>query len=510
VGCRGLLDQKRPILRCYFEDTSFELQEAAQAKPALMSVPCRSRYHEDCFKLSRPFVSRLAQEKGLCLPTGFAAVIPAFICECCTVRAVLKRELTAHSRDRGLMLLERMRILDTAHNWAPGTINQYRGKLTVIRKFEQTFHCQVLRQPRLTRPPAAGSIPLMWAQQHYSLQTRKWTRSTAEVVQDGDRVCFNTVRGIRSAASLYNTWMSMLENPGQVIREKDSARPLQVEGCIPTDGLDYTMMTTGMSRRLGTGAKPAVALLGHHIKWINDYLNKAYHQAPNFETRYETVLAGLCNLLSWLAWLRGGETFGVKWSDFTVLCPGDGEKQNLAATIGAIQIRLLEQTKTCRSSVADVAVAFCTGSGLNLGTWLLRAREMRVPGEQIGDTTNWRTDDRLIFRKLNGQVWDSGYYRNNYLLPLLQLQRIAGDPYLQSYDGSAGRTLAEAFYSMHSYRIGARSHVSSKRPGCTRRATLDEINEHGRWRHRRSSESMAEQYRQWTLAERLAITLLCM
>jgi hypothetical protein len=496
-------------LQCHFSLRPFPLSPAT-GEPT-MSIPCRTRYHVGCFRLTKPFLSRLSAEKGLSLPKGFEEMVPTFICECCTVRAVLQRELNHHHKDTILMMLERMRIIDMAHNWAPGTINTYKGKLNMIKRFENTFGCQILRQPTLVRPPSNESIPLMWTQQHYSLQQRKWKRSTALITPEEDRVSFTTVRALRSAAALYHTWLHMVEKPGQLIREKDTQRPMQVEGCSPTDGLDYSLMTTGMSRRLGESSTPSIALLGRHVQWMNAYFEKLYKNATDPRRRQEIALAALCNCIAWLAWLRGGETFGLCWKDATLLLPGKGEQQNLESRIGAVKLRLLEQTKTCRSSVADVALAFCSGSGIPLGKWFLRARYGSLtPGQPLDAPDLWTTDARPIFCHPNGKAWDSNYYRTTYLLPLLQMQRLEGDPYLQFYDGSPGRTLAEAFYSMHSYRIGARSHVSQKREGCKRKATADEVNEHGRWEHRRSSENMAEQYRQWELAERLALTLLCM
>jgi hypothetical protein len=497
------------ILRCHFATTPFEL---TGAQPPKMSVPCQSRYHVDCFRLTIPFHSRLADEGGLFLPPGIASILPIFICECCTVRAVLGRELTWHPRHRALMLLERMRVLDMVHQWAPGTITQYKSKIMMIRTFETNFCCPVLRSPMgLRGPPAGDHIPLMWTQQFYSMQRRQWSRSTA-LGHDNERVAYGTVRTMRSAASLYHTWLSMVEQPGRSIREHGSSRPIQVDGCIPTDTLEYSMMSTGMSRRLGENSTPAMPLLARQISWMDDYLDGQYRKALALhpELARELAMAGCCNLLAWLAWLRGGETFGVTWADLMVIKPGDGATQDLPAHVGAILIKLLQQTKTCRSSVADVAVAFCTSSGLSLGKWLTRIRASVSHTGIADDPAEWAADTRTIFCHPDGRPWDSTYYRQTFLLPLLQLQRLDGDPYLQSYDGSPGHTLAEAFYSMHCYRRGARTHVSHKHPGCIRRATIEEINEHGRWRRRRASESMAEQYRQWPLRERLAITLLCM
>jgi hypothetical protein len=481
-----------------------------------MSIPCRTRYHESCFRLTKPFLTRLAKEQGLGIPTGFGEMIPAFICECCTVRAVLRRELHPSHRDTILLMLERMRIIDMAHNWAHGTITTYRSKIKMIRRFETTFGCQILQTPNLTRPPANEAIPLMWVQQHYSLQSKTWTRSTNVMDPDEDRVSFATLRGLRSAASLYGTWHSMLEHPGNVIRERDSKRPILTLGAIPTDGIEYALMATGMGRRLGIASTPSVALTAAQVHWINRYLERAYQRARKDPARRrEIILAALCNCAAWLAWLRGGEVFGLNWKDVCVRIPNrsiDHTKRfDLVGAMGSVKLRLLEQTKTCQSSVADVALAFCSGSGLPIGSWILRARqELSHPGTNWANTAAWEQDERPLFQHPNGTRWTSTYYRQNYLLPLLQAQRLEGDPALQAYDGSAGKTLAEAFYSMHSYRSGGRSHVSQRREGCKRMATLTEINEHGRWRHRRSSETMSEQYRQWDLAERLAITLLCM
>jgi hypothetical protein len=79
------------------------------------------------------------------------------------------------------------------------------------------------------------------------------------------------------------------------------------------------------------------------------------------------------------------------------------------------------------------------------------------------------------------------------------------------YDGSKpGNSLADVFYSMHSYRRGARSHVAVKRAGCIRKARPEEVNEHGRWRRVRSNLPMAILYLASSLRDRVAITRYCM
>jgi hypothetical protein len=512
AGCEVGFVKGDVILRCHFAHKPFMLKGAAGGVPGpRMCVPCQTRYHVNCFRLTKPFLSRLADEGGLRMPPSIASILPVFICECCTVRAFLGKELTWHPRERALMMLERMRILDMVHQWAPGTIDQYKGKIRLIRQFEQTFQCKVLREPELAAPICIEAVPLMWAQQFYSLQQRKWHRGTAVLTPDEDRVSYGTVRTMRSAASLYHTWLTMVEHPGQVVREHGSQRPIQVDGCIPTDGLEYSLMSAGMSRRLGESATPAVALLDRHIRSIDSYLDNAYTAAMTVGNQLlagELARAGGCNLTAWLAWLQGGETFGIRWNNLTAVLPGDGASQDLPPEVGAILVQLLLQTKTCRSSQADIAIAFCTGSGLNLGKWLLRIRQSTPQAGMAQE--DWATDSRFVFNHDDGRPWDSAYFRHNYLIPLLHAQRLNGDPYLREYDGSPGKSLAEVFYSMHSYRRGARSHVSQRRPLCVRKATPEEVNEHGRWRRQRQSEPMAEQYRQWGLADRLAVTLLCM
>ena len=156
--------------------------------------------------------------------------------------------------------------------------------------------------------------------------------------------------------------------------------------------------------------------------------------------------------MAWLAWLREGETFGIRWADLFATLPGDGESQGLPAAGGALLVKLLQQTKTNRSSVADVALAFCTGSGLNLGQWLLRIRKHTLRAPISDNPTEWATDTRYLFCHSSGLSWDSTYFRQTYLIPLLQAQRLEGDPYLREYDGSPGKKMAEAFYFMHCYR----------------------------------------------------------
>ena len=78
---------------------------------------------------------------------------PNFICEACTVRAVLLRELTGHD-DWKLLCFERMRILDMAHYWASGTLAAYGSKLRILATFESHFdNLSIFRPTPLAPPP---------------------------------------------------------------------------------------------------------------------------------------------------------------------------------------------------------------------------------------------------------------------------------------------------------------------------------------------------------------------
>jgi hypothetical protein len=84
-----------------------------------------------------------------------------------------------------------------------------------------------------------------------------------------------------------------------------------------------------------------------------------------------------------------------------------------------------------------------------------------------------------------------------------------GDPLLHQFMGNAPG-LEQAYWSMHAYRRGGRSEVSKEQRLTKRGATLNEVNEHGRWSTKWKNESMAMRYLEWKLPDRLLITLECM
>jgi hypothetical protein len=85
VGCRRGHSPTQAILRCAFADSGFELADGRQARP------CKSSYHPLCIRDGLLFSSRRNKSAGLVFPD--ISIWPTFVCEACTVHAVLGREL---------------------------------------------------------------------------------------------------------------------------------------------------------------------------------------------------------------------------------------------------------------------------------------------------------------------------------------------------------------------------------------------------------------------------------
>jgi hypothetical protein len=107
------------------------------------AIPCHTDYHLHCIRARPPFRTRLRNGAGLTMPP--IRNLPNFICEACTVRAMLDRKLQDHSFDHTLLLLERIRLIDMCHNWSLGTHSHYQGKHRILHDFESPFGVRVLR-----------------------------------------------------------------------------------------------------------------------------------------------------------------------------------------------------------------------------------------------------------------------------------------------------------------------------------------------------------------------------
>ena len=200
AGCLGVIRQSSAHLRCHFHSRTFPLGSRT-------AFPCGTAYHVNCFRAGPPFSSRRENGAGLSLPPMH--YWPCFVCELCAVRLVLRREL-GHPGDKWLLQLERVRLLDSLHNWAQSTTRNYQYKLKQLRSFEQQHPGLELLVPANFTSPARGTeIGLMWAILHASVQPTKARGRTSKATP-----VFGTVRSMRSAASQYLGWGLIASHPG--------------------------------------------------------------------------------------------------------------------------------------------------------------------------------------------------------------------------------------------------------------------------------------------------------
>jgi hypothetical protein len=144
VGCKGPRSKNMPEMTCRFATSGFKIGNSEHR-------PCKSLCHISCFKAGLPFQSRSSKGGGVCLPSAIKEC-PHFICEACTARAVQERELSWGAADTALVLLERMCVIDMAHNWALGTHKSCQSKNRILHDFEASFRLSLLRPTLLTHP----------------------------------------------------------------------------------------------------------------------------------------------------------------------------------------------------------------------------------------------------------------------------------------------------------------------------------------------------------------------
>ncbi|KAL7556828.1 hypothetical protein ACA910_002304 [Epithemia clementina (nom. ined.)] len=396
-------------------------------------------YHYHCCQSGAPFTCRQRQQAGLRLPPGLGEW-PNFVCEICSVRALLDRELRA-STDRMLLSLERLRLLDTIHAWVNSTHVKYKSKLRQIGSFKNQFKVQILDAGPLTRPPTGSAIGLLWVHEWLSL-----CDSTRRRREDGvaEKLSYGTIRQLRSAASQFYALDALSRHAGSAGLDPHNRR-LVIQACRPTDDLTYTLFNRGLSACIGTQSRPSMALLGRHVSSLVLVLESTYRCTTNLSVRREITSAAVMTLFLWSGWLRSSKVFHLDWGDIDVVEPGAHGQHDLPVNVGVILLCLLPEMKSDRTTRADVVIAYETMGGHTPGWWFHRHRRAH------GLDHDWQCYPRPLVAHPDGSRWNTAYYRATYLYPhLYQLQR-GGDPYLCSYHGSPGNTLPEKFWSLYCF-----------------------------------------------------------
>jgi len=118
AGCHNpFFKQHSADLACTFNQPGFVLPNSTVLRA------CGTVHCSKCFHAGPPFKTRRENQKGLVFPKVNARLFPNFICKAYEVRAHLGRELLRHQHDFSLLMLERMRQLDTMNEWAEGTLS---------------------------------------------------------------------------------------------------------------------------------------------------------------------------------------------------------------------------------------------------------------------------------------------------------------------------------------------------------------------------------------------------
>jgi hypothetical protein len=125
---------------------------------------------------------------------------------------------------------------------------------------------------------------------------------------------------------------------------------------------------------MGDHSKPPIALTLRQVLWVMQHLDAKWEAGKTPSDRREIAAAAVAHLFAWLGWLRSVEPLSLTWDDVTLTRPRHGPRVGLALGIGVIELRLLPETKTNRTKVADIVIAYACASGLTLGLWIERLR----------------------------------------------------------------------------------------------------------------------------------------
>jgi hypothetical protein len=144
VGCEGYITPGNVYHVCLFRKIGYELDRT-------FFTPCEIQYQPEFIEVGKPFKTRLVRANlGLQYPPVMTHF--PFICEACTFRAVLGRELTWMSGDIQLLMLERMRLVDMAHAWASSTLQGTARYLGQLSNFGQKYGIDLFLKAPINQP----------------------------------------------------------------------------------------------------------------------------------------------------------------------------------------------------------------------------------------------------------------------------------------------------------------------------------------------------------------------
>ena len=170
-----------------------------------------------------------------------------------------------------------------------------------------------------------------------------------------------------------------------------------------------------------------------------------FHALPlsDSATCHNIAMAGFFNLLAWLSWVRGREMGKMTCSSVDGTPLQGGPTLGLPRGVGALLFRLLKETKSNPSQIADVIIAWKCVSGLSIGKWWTHMLSfMPHPNSFLLASGKWAQ-------------WSSWYFRKTYAYPLLEAQRLTGEPTLRAFSLMEGCTIPELIYALHSWRRGS-------------------------------------------------------
>jgi hypothetical protein len=188
-----------------------------------------------------PFTTRLFYHtKGLGYPPQLTSF--PFICEGCTVRVLLRRELIICPTDIYLLKLERVRMFDMAYAWIHGTHGALTYYLRCLVTFSDKYGVPTLLNTPLIKPPAIPVIPIQWTVSAYTLQQYKRTKNT---------ITYNSARALQSKADDFKSWTLALAHPDTMYKSPNN-RMSPPPPLTRTYYLMANLTNTGMRRHLGT------------------------------------------------------------------------------------------------------------------------------------------------------------------------------------------------------------------------------------------------------------------